>query len=194
MQVKGVEALRDGIFAIAMTLLMFGLKVPGPLHKTLFAELLDLTPKFIVYLVSFIVLGILWIGHHNQVHFVKKTDRIYLWINIFFYFFISLVPFSAALLGEYPLDHTSIIFYALNLTACSLMLFFTWNYSIWNKLIQDPLEKEFIRSVNIRILLSPVIYVIAIFVSFFAPVLSLILLIVPLMIIIFPGRVDRWLR
>ncbi len=82
-----VEALTDGVFAIAMTLLVFGITIPAVAQDAPAAafqqKLLELWPKFLTYGISFIVLGIYWVGHHNQFHYIRRTDRMLLWINIF---------------------------------------------------------------------------------------------------------------
>jgi uncharacterized membrane protein len=100
-----IEALTDGIFAIAMTLMVFDIKLPvGPQTTpwSLRSELIGLWPRFLAYAISFIMLGVYWVGHHNQYHYIRRTDRGFLWINIFFLMGVSLIPFSTGLLGQYP--------------------------------------------------------------------------------------------
>lgn len=195
MKVDRLESLRDAIFAISMTLLVLDLKFPSQIiNFSVLTGLIVLIPKFLSYLISFIVLGILWVGHHNQMHFVEKTDRLYLWLNMFFFFSISLIPFSASLLGDFPLDRVSIIFYSINLIFAGVSLFTIWNYAVRHNLIEKELKVEFIRSVNIRILLPPTVYIFAILMSFVKPEISLFLFIIPLILTILPGSVDRFLH
>jgi uncharacterized membrane protein len=101
-----IEALTDGVFAIVMTLLVLGIVVPHLSHLEASTELpkrlLDLRPVFLSYASSFIVLGFFWIGHDSQFHHIKRVNRTLLWITIFYLMFIALIPFSTALLGEYP--------------------------------------------------------------------------------------------
>ena len=100
-----IEALADGIFAVAMTLLVLDVKLPGDeafaTSAELLARLLSLSHTFVVYFVSFVVLGMFWIAHHAQFHFIRYVDHTLLWLNLFFLFGITSVPFGTALLGDY---------------------------------------------------------------------------------------------
>src|ERR1700737_1299223 len=100
-----IEALTDGVFAVAMTLLVLDIKVPElpqPMATDeLLRQLLALWPKFLSYVISFVILGVYWVGHHVQLSFIRRADRPLLWINILFLLWVALVPFSTALLGEY---------------------------------------------------------------------------------------------
>src|SRR5215470_5668536 len=90
-----IEALSDGIFAVAMTLLVLDIKPPAVMQATaLPRELLALWPRCLSYVVSFLMLGIYWVGQHNQFHLIRWADRTLLWINVVFLMAISFVPFS----------------------------------------------------------------------------------------------------
>jgi uncharacterized membrane protein len=125
-----IEALADGIFAIAMTLMVFDIKLPaGTTPLGLRHELTRLWPRFLAYAISFIMLGVYWVGHHNQYHYIRRTDRAFLWINIFFLMGISLVPFSTGLLGQYSGERTALILYGLNLIMAGGLLYGHWSYA-----------------------------------------------------------------
>ena len=98
-----IEALADGIFAVAMTLLVLDIKSPQNLPLEATANLLDhlvaLEHSFAMYVISFIVLAIFWIAHHLLFHFVRHVDRRLLWINMLFLLLVTFVPFSTDLLG-----------------------------------------------------------------------------------------------
>ncbi len=101
--VNRIEALSDGVFAIAMTLLVLELHVPdvssaetGPLA----AALLAMWPKFVSFGLGFVLLGSLWVGQHYQFHYVRRTDRPLLWLHLALLLVCSLVPFAVALLGR----------------------------------------------------------------------------------------------
>lgn len=100
-----VEALTDGIFAVAMTLLVIELKVPDPhlIHSQhdLAQALADLAPKAVSWVISFFVLAVFWISHHRLFHYVRHVDTGLLWRNLYQLAFVALMPFSAALLGEF---------------------------------------------------------------------------------------------
>ena len=101
-----VEALTDGIFAVAMTLLVIDLKVPDPhdlrTQQELGRALADQAPKMLAWVISFFVLATFWIAHHRLFHYLRHVDRPLLWRNINQLAFVALMPFSAALIGEYP--------------------------------------------------------------------------------------------
>lgn len=121
-----VEALTDGVFAVAMTLLVLDIKVPELAQELASAELpyrlLALWPKFLSYAISFVILGVYWVGHHLQLSFIRSADRPLLWINILFLLWVALVPFSTALLSEYTKNRLAIAVYAGNMIAIGLTL------------------------------------------------------------------------
>src|SRR5262245_19664088 len=105
MESRRVEALGDGIFAISMTLLVLELHVPALAATAsggeLARELLHAWPKFAAYCGTFLILGVFWIGHHNQFHYIRRTDRSFLWINILFFLCVGFMPYCTALLGSF---------------------------------------------------------------------------------------------
>src|SRR6516165_2392198 len=137
-----VEALTDGVFAVAMTLLVLDIKVPELEQSLATAELplklLSLWPKFLSYTISFVILGVYWVGHHVQLSFIRRADRPLLWINIFFLLWVALVPFSTALLSEYAKTRLAIAIYGANLIAIGLTLALHWWYATTESRHVDP--------------------------------------------------------
>ena len=120
-----VEALSDGVFAIAMTILVLNISVPTA--ETVSADRLpdalrQVGPQVIVYIISFVNLGVLWVGQHNQYHFIERADRWFLWINILYLLLISFMPLATELLGHYPLHRLALVVYGTNLIAATLVL------------------------------------------------------------------------
>lgn len=120
-----VAALTDGIFAVAITLLAFDLKIPTdhPLvdDASALAALASIAINFALYALSFLVLGLYWIGINFQFHFVRQTDRSLIWINLFFLMFVCLVPFSTAFVGTHRDLRVPVAVYALNLLALAAL-------------------------------------------------------------------------
>lgn len=116
-----MEALTDGIFAIVMTLLVLDIKVPHDFIGNISGELAALMPNLFSFGVSFIVLGIFWNAHHSLFHFIKKLNNGLIWLNILFLLIVSLIPFSAALLGSYPSDRIAVQLYGIHILAVVLM-------------------------------------------------------------------------
>jgi uncharacterized membrane protein len=100
-----LEALVDGIFAVAMTLLVLELKLPEnvvyPNDHALWARLVALERHFLIYVLSFAVTGMFWIGHHLQFQFVRAINRQMIWINMLYLLLVSFVPFATDLVGDH---------------------------------------------------------------------------------------------
>ncbi len=116
-----LTALTDGVFAVAMTLLVLDLRVPvsaaGPLSREheLWAALLRLGPGFAAYLLSFTMLGTFWLAQHTLLGILGRTDRTLTWIGLGFLFVVTLLPFSAALLAHYVQLRLAVGLYWLNI-------------------------------------------------------------------------------
>ena len=120
-----LEALTDGIFAVAMTLLVIELKIPETTEirtvEHLNASLWHLLPKFIAWLISFFVLAIFWVSHHRLFHFVRVVDSKLTWMTMVYLACVSLMPFSSALTGEYGGALVSQILYSINMALLGIM-------------------------------------------------------------------------
>src|SRR5437588_2301835 len=105
------EALTDGVFATVMTILVLSLVVPvitsGNVDELLASDLISLFPNILTYVMSFLVLGTLWIGHNNLFRYLERAERKVQWINLMLLLSIGFIPFTTALLGRYPLDHVA---------------------------------------------------------------------------------------
>jgi TMEM175 potassium channel family protein len=140
-----MEALTDGIFAIAMTLLVLELKVPDMPKSTGSAELLhrlgEGTPAFFSFLVSFLYCGLLWMMHHLAMHFIRHLKLALVWLNLLFLMSVSLVPFSCALLGHFMRSLVAQEIYFANLFVCAVLLYAQWVVAHQKGLISqdDPL-------------------------------------------------------
>src|SRR5215475_7232925 len=110
-----IAGLSDGIFAVAMTLLV--LELHAPAHEAIHGEhelraaLLALAPKLLVYLMSFLTLGIFWVGQQTQLNHLERSNRNLAWIHLAFLFAVTLTPFSTALLGEHMELRTALVLY-----------------------------------------------------------------------------------
>lgn len=189
-----IETLIDGIFAIAMTLLVLAIHLPElPPDKLalLWPSLLAMWPKFGAWCVSFVVLGVFWVGHHNQFHYIRRSDRTLLWINIAFALVITFLPFSTALLGEYSVSPVAVWIYCANLIAAGLLLYGQWRHATDRFRLVDPhLKPELVATAGRRVLMGPLAYAIACGLAAWdtRPALA-ILALMPLYYVL-PGRVD----
>ena len=128
-----LEALTDGVFAIVMTLLVLEISIPEIARPSLQAELpqriIELWPKLYSYVLSFLVLGILWTLHHRSFHSIKRSNNVLIWLNIVFLMFVALIPFSTSLLGNYGTEQLSIVIYASNALLALVMRLIIWIYA-----------------------------------------------------------------
>jgi len=176
---KRIEGLSDGVFGIAMTLLIFKIDVPDvPSGLNIDTELpkvlITLLPQFENYLMSFILLGLYWMRHQIQFKYIQESDKVLMWINIFFLVFVGFVPFTTALLMEYA-DHTlPQVLYALNLLFISLSLSIHWMYATSNhRLVDKLLPQAYIRFTRWMNFSSSIIFTICIGIAFISPRVSL---------------------
>jgi uncharacterized membrane protein len=136
-----MEALTDGIFAIAMTLLVLELKVPD-LPKSINApELLhkigEEGPSFFSFLISFLYCGLLWVMHHLAMHFVRHLQIALVWLNLLFLMSISVMPFSCGLLGHFLRNPAAQEIYFGNMFVAAALLAAQWLVATKKKLISE---------------------------------------------------------
>ena len=105
-----MEAFSDGVIAIIITIMVLELKAP---HETGVAALLPLVPAFLSYVMSFVFLGIYWSNHHHLLQAIKHVDGRALWANLHLLFWLSLIPFVTAWMGENHFAATSVALYGV---------------------------------------------------------------------------------
>ena len=118
-------ALSDGVYAIALTLLVLDLKVPevpGITNPQLITDLLQQLPNFFAYIIGFFVVGFFWMNHHRMFQSITKCDGRALGLNLIHLLFISLTPYVASLIGHYEGDRVATIFFSASLGLASLSL------------------------------------------------------------------------
>ena len=193
-----VEALSDGVFAIAMTILVLNISVPTA--ETVSVDRLpdalrQVGPQVIVYIISFVNLGVLWVGQHNQYHFINRADRWFLWINILYLLLISFMPLATELLGHYPLHRLALVVYGTNLIAATLVLALHWHYAAaGGRLVRTGLSPRVVALAHRRILGSAGAYTVALLLSLMVPVVSLALFLAVPLFNVLPFTLDRHFR
>jgi len=180
-----------------MTVLVLGLSLPqaGLSESGLEGEIVNLSPHILAYVFSFVVLGVYWIGHHNQFHYIKRTDRVFLWVNILFLLTIGFVPFSTSLLGLYPFSPTAVRIYGVNLAATGLALYAVWWYATTqHRLVEKDLDPHIVTLAQNRTLIGPVVSLIGIGFSFLDTRISLVLYLLLIPFFIRPSHIDIHFR
>jgi uncharacterized membrane protein len=166
-----LEALSDGVFAFAMTLLVIGMELP---KKTEIVQsqayalnlLSSLYSDFFHYVLAFLILGALWLSHHIEVHPLKSLDRIYIWLNLGALLFVALLPFSTSFSGDFPHVPIGAIIFELNLLAIGMGMYFQWVYATGkSRLVEPGLNPGFVRHVAISTLVVPVVSFVGILIA-----------------------------
>lgn len=191
---RRIESLQDGVFAIVMTLLVLEMHLPeAQTDAEMRHELMNTLPIFLTYVITFVNLGIYWVGQQIQFHSIERSDRSFAWIHIMFLMFVSLLPFSSSLLGRYPNDQMAALVYGVNLIAVGLSSYVGWCYASYHhRLTSHDISEELIESVKTRILVAPVTALVAIGLSFFNLRLSELCYLLVLPYYIIPGRIDKF--
>lgn len=169
---RRIEALADCIFAFAMTLLVLTLTLPDATQTKLSLSqlLVGQWPKFFNYALSFVLLAIFWIVHHQQFHMIHRTDRGHIWINIGILMFVALMPFSTDVAGSYGDETLAELVFSANLMILGLLFLLNWWYACRNHRLVDPdLSKETIARGIRRSCITPVVAAISMVLSFFIP-------------------------
>jgi len=181
-----IEALTDGIFAIAMTLLVLTLVVPditGPLSNIAVQDALyNILPSFYTLVLSFILLALFWNIHHRIFQRITRINDILLWINMIWLLFIVLVPFSASLTGKYGQFTISHVIFNVNMLGISTLLFLNSYFAHRSGSIDENVEPRDISLIKRDNALFIIISLIALSISFIYPSSSSLvyLLIIPL--------------
>jgi uncharacterized membrane protein len=166
-----LAALSDGIFAVAMTLLVLDLHVPikEAVHSEgqLQSALLALAPQFVAYLMSCLTLGIFWAGQQTQLNHFERGNRDLTWIHIAFLFVVSVLPFSTRLLAEFIEFRTALLLYWVNILALGAILYASWRYATQAGLLKDDVPVEVRRAIRRRIVIAQALYALGAALCFF---------------------------
>jgi uncharacterized membrane protein len=174
-----LEAFSDGVFAIAITVLVFNLQVPQNLatDQTLWGALVSQWPIFAAYLVAFSIIGIMWINHHNLLTLIQHSDHLLLVFNTLFLLGISFFPFPTRLLAEYLLTAQSqtagVIFAAMGLLMAALFSLLWYYAAHKRRLVGANISDAVINRIHQNYRFGFVLYSFALFVAFFSPLLML---------------------
>jgi uncharacterized membrane protein len=160
-----LAGISDGIFAVGMTLLVLGLAVPtlnpGATEGDLWQALLRLGPNVLVYTMSFMTLGIFWVGQGTQLNLLARSDRNYSWLQLAFLLSVTLVPFSTALLARFPTFRLALLEYWLNIVLLGMTLLAGLQYGLRAHLLKETETPEVVPLMRARILIAQSLYAIA---------------------------------
>jgi len=205
-QLERLILFSDAVFAIAITLLVIEIKIPE-LHdnvsdKALLQSLAHLIPKFIGFIVSFMMIGLYWTVHHRMFGFVTGYSTKLLVLNLVFLFFVALMPFSTGFYSEYAgpdmLRHQLMVpmtFYVLNFCGMGFLNYFMWVHitNPKNKVAEPPVDPMFARQARSRSLVVPIIFLLMLPVAYFTNVIfaAYLPVLIPVILRIMRKRIEK---
>jgi uncharacterized membrane protein len=160
-----LAALSDGVFAVAMTLLVLDLRPPAAtaIHNELDLgqALLALSPRLVPYLMTFLTLGIFWVGQQTQLNLLVRCDRNLAWIHIAVLLVITLLPFSTALLADFITFRLALVVYWLNILAYGVVIYAAMVYARCAGLIKDDVPPDIDAAFKRRVVVAQALYALA---------------------------------
>jgi uncharacterized membrane protein len=160
--VERLAALSDGVFAVALTLLVLDIHAPASaaIHseQSLWRALVLLGPHLLVYAMTFMTLGIFWVGQQTQLNHLIRTDRSLTWIHLAFLFAVSMMPFSTTLLAAFTTYRIALLTYWLNILVLGITLLFTWTCATGSAHVKPDVPPHVSTAIKRRILIAQGLY------------------------------------
>jgi uncharacterized membrane protein len=179
-----VEALSDGVFAIVITLLILDIRVPEVEYGELATSLVAVLPRIFAYVISFGVIGVYWLAHHQSLQLVAKLSGPLVWLNLIYLLAVSFMPFPTALLGRYPMQPIPIVIYGLNLIAANTIgRVVSFYLRAHPELGSGYAHRASHKGLYLYIFVNGS-YIIAMLLGFFAPIVSYAIFVVVLLVVI----------
>jgi uncharacterized membrane protein len=174
-----METFSDGVFAIAATLLVLEIGIsPGDEHD-LGSALLDLWPSYLAYATSFLIIGIIWVNHHDCVDCMARVDRTMLFLNTIFLMVVSFIPFPTKLVAEHLQkegEHAAVYAYGLTLFAMSLLYNIWWRYARrGRRLIAEDVPDSRLDAISRAFDPGVPLYLLVLVIAVFSPLASVVL-------------------
>jgi uncharacterized membrane protein len=160
--IERLAALSDGVFAVVMTLLVLDLHAPAAelVHSDaeLWRGLVALAPRLFVYVISFMTLGIFWVGQQTQHNHIARSNRAFAWLHLAFLFVVTLMPFSTTVVAEYPEFQLAVVVYWLNILLLGGLLWISWRHARHAGLISGEADTDIACGIERRIIVAQALY------------------------------------
>jgi uncharacterized membrane protein len=179
-----LEAFSDGVIAIIITIMVLEIKVP---HETSWKALFSLAPVINSYVLSFIYVGIYWGNHHHLLHTIKHVSWKIIWSNLHLLFWLSLVPFATAWMGENHFEQNTVVVYGVLLIGCAIS-FTILQYVIENEHPENPRLEEAFKKLRVKGMISLAGYLSALFIAFVNTSVSLFIYFAIALLWLIPDR------
>lgn len=190
-----VAALTDGVFAIVLTLLVLDVHAPSAATQAqLVLRLREIVPQLTLFVVSFAIVAVFWYGHHMEMHWIVRSDRVHLGITLAFLLMISFVPFSASLLGKNHQMPLAATIYGGNLFFAGIVRYAHWAYATKGfRLVVPSLDADLIRHVRRVFLVVPALYMIAAALAWASTIAAIACFVLIPLLYVRPARQTRHL-
>ena len=173
-----LEAFSDGVFAIAVTLLILDIGVSGTASHDLGAVIRGLWPSYLAYIASFSTIGAAWLAHNAITEYLERADAAFVRLNLLLLLFISFLPFPTRLVAEFirqdKAERVAVTFYGIILLLSSTLLLVLWRYAVRAKLVRPDLADEEIELLTERLTPGLGAYLVLIVSGLFVPVIAVI--------------------
>jgi TMEM175 potassium channel family protein len=173
-----LEAFSDGVFAIAITLLILDIGVSTNAGRDLLHAIGSLWPSYLAYVASFSTIGAAWLGHNAITEYLERADAAFVRLNLLLLLFISFLPFPTRLVAEFihqdKAERVAVTFYGIVLVLSTTMLLVLWRYAVRAKLVRPDLADEEIKLLTERLTPGLTAYLVLIVSGLFFPVVAVI--------------------
>ncbi len=197
------EAFSDGVFAVAITVLVLNIKIPGldlspgnlPDDARLWSLLLNEWPMLAAYATSFATIGVMWLNHHRLYSHIKHTDTVLLLLNLLLLLVIVFIPVPTAVVAEYlvrPDQHAAALLYSGTMVILAVCFNLLWRYASYhNRLLGKNTDTRAVRAINRQYWFGPLVYLVAFILALFSTPASLILNFLLALFFAIPPRLPR---
>jgi uncharacterized membrane protein len=193
-----LEAFSDGVFAIAITLLVLDIAVPAGAGAHLLRSMAHLWPSYLAYLVSFSTIGAIWLGHSAITDYLERADAVFMRLNLLLLMVVAFLPFPTRLfadfLGEDKPERVAANIYGITLLVASTLLLVLWRYAVHARLVRPDANDEEIQLLTQRLTPGLIGYLVLIVAGLFAPIVAAVGYLAIAVFFILPIRLHDLIR
>jgi uncharacterized membrane protein len=180
-----IEAFSDGVFAIAITLLILEIRLPHDTGaesaghaRSLWLALAGLWPSYLAYVLSFLIVGIMWANHRNMFRYIARADHLFVMLNVGLLLFVSFIPFPTAVLADHLRDPddrvAATVLYSASFLPTAIFYNVLWRYAAsGRRLLRADADADLCDHMSREYLMGPIIYAVATAIAFVSPWISL---------------------
>jgi uncharacterized membrane protein len=193
-----LEAFSDGVFAIAITLLVLDIALPAGASRHLLRSIVELWPSYLAYVASFSTIGATWLGHNAITEYLERVNTVFVRLNLLLLLVIAFLPFPTRLFADYigqdSDERVAATIYGLTFLVASTLLLVLWRYALHAGLVRPDANDEEIQLLTQRLTPGLGGYVVLIIAGLFVPLIAVIGYLAVAFFYIIPIPLKRWNR